>query len=46
MQWQREQGQLRSEALERENRAMKNAKDFLTGQGYVLCIRIVHLITT
>ncbi len=31
LQWQREQGQLRSEALERENRAMKMQRT-LTGQ--------------
>lgn len=42
--WQKEQGKLRSEALERENRAMKMQRTF-NRSGIRPCIRTAPLIT-
>lgn len=42
--WQKEQGRLRSEALERENRAMKCSAPS-TARGSARCIRTAPLIT-
>lgn len=43
--WQKEQGKLRSEALERENRAMKMQRTF-NRSGIRRCIRTARWITT
>lgn len=43
--WQKEQGKLRSEALERENRAMKCSVP-LTAPASARCTRTVRWITT
>ncbi|STV83138.1 DNA replication protein DnaC [Klebsiella michiganensis] len=43
--WQKEQGKLRSEALERENRAMKMQRTF-NAPASARCIRTARWITT